>query len=111
MNIAIQDAVATANLLAGPLLAGNVSLNDLQEVQRYREPPVIKTQRLQAFLHRRLFSSRRGFGQTLLFSAPARWLLAPFASRLRRMGGRIMGMGFQPEHVKTPEKPFTPVGE
>ncbi len=107
VNIAIQDAVATANHLAGPLLAGTVSLADLEQVQRYREPAVIKTQRLQAFLHRRLFSSRRGFGQTLIFSNPVRWLLSPFSTRLRHIGGRIMGMGFQPEHVKTPENAIT----
>jgi 2-polyprenyl-6-methoxyphenol hydroxylase-like FAD-dependent oxidoreductase len=103
VNIAIQDAVAAANLLWQPLKDRTLTLADLEGVQQYRERAVRRTQNLQSFVHRRLFSSSQGFGQTLLFSTPVRILLSPFSRWLRRLGGEIIGEGFQPEHVKTPE--------
>src|SRR3954451_23834551 len=52
INLAVQDAVAAANLLAGPLRAGSITTSDLRKVQRRREFPTKVTQRLQRALHR-----------------------------------------------------------
>ena len=103
INLAIQDAVAAANLLARPLLDGAVSDVQLHAVQRRREFPTRMTQRLQIFAHRRVLSP------TLGNEAPIRQL--PLALRLlqrfpilRRIPARVVGIGFRPEHVKTPER-------
>ena len=56
INYAIQDAVATANVLSGPLKAGKVSDEDLAEVQRQREWPTRTIQAFQSFLQQRLIA-------------------------------------------------------
>ncbi len=101
INLAIQDAVAAANLLAAPLQSGNLSDGDLARVQRRREPAARKTQRLQAFIHKNLFGQGNEPGRPI--SAPwyVRWLLPPLAPVLRRLAGRWIGIGFQPEHIET----------
>ena len=52
INIALQDAVATANILTESLLTGSATVHDLQSVQHYRENAVRNTQRVQVFAHR-----------------------------------------------------------
>jgi len=101
INLAIQDAVAAANLLARPLLDGAASDAQLQGVQRRREFPTRVTQRLQVFAHQRLLSP------TLGNEAPIRRLPLPMRLLqrfpiLRRIPARMVGIGFRPEHVKTP---------
>ncbi len=96
INIAIQDAVATANRLTGPLLAGDVTLHDLDGVQHYRERAVRNTQRFQVFAHSLV---SRILHDPKPIQAP---LLLRVASRLafvRRAAGRFIGMGLQPQHV------------
>jgi 2-polyprenyl-6-methoxyphenol hydroxylase-like FAD-dependent oxidoreductase len=97
INLAIQDAVAAANILVGPLRQGKVTLGDLRKVQRRRTLPTRLTQRLQIFLQDRVISrvlaSRRQFTPPL----PLR-LLRRFPM-LRRIPARLIGMGFRPEHV------------
>jgi len=100
VNMAIQDAVATANLLAKKLQQGPVTIQDLEQVQQRREWPAKMTQRLQAFVHRQLFDPQRGFGKTAIFSFPARCILWLFAPLLRRLIARIVGLGFRPERVQ-----------
>jgi 2-polyprenyl-6-methoxyphenol hydroxylase-like FAD-dependent oxidoreductase len=66
INLALQDAVATANLLAAKLKAGRVSVADLGLVQKRREWPVRVIQAMQTFIHRRFVTgreSRRGCSQ------------------------------------------------
>ncbi|HEY0781723.1 MAG TPA: FAD-dependent monooxygenase, partial [Thermoanaerobaculia bacterium] len=55
INLAVQDAVAAANLLAAKLAAGRVTEDDLRAVQERREPAVKKIQAGQVFVHRRMF--------------------------------------------------------
>ena len=100
INLAIQDAVATANLLAGPLRDSTVSTRDLAKVQRRREFPTRVTQRIQAMMRRQL-------GGNLDSTGPRR---LPWFMRLlerttipSRMRTRFMGIGVRPEHVRTPE--------
>ncbi len=60
INYAIQDAVVAANVLAGPLKAGTVSLRELAKVQRQREFPTRVIQALQTFMQERLVASVLG---------------------------------------------------
>jgi 2-polyprenyl-6-methoxyphenol hydroxylase-like FAD-dependent oxidoreductase len=98
INLALQDAVATANLLAMKLKAGPVSLADLEQVQKRREMPVRLIQRLQVFVHRRINGRTFGTGNRLPFIGRLfRWL--PF---LRRLPARFIGIGPRPEHIHSP---------
>ena len=98
INLALQDAVATANLLAVKLRAGHVSLADLQQVQKRREMPVRLIQRMQVFVHRRIDGRSSGNDDKLPFIGRLfRWF--PF---LRRLPARFIGIGPRPEHVHSP---------
>jgi 2-polyprenyl-6-methoxyphenol hydroxylase-like FAD-dependent oxidoreductase len=101
INLAIQDAVAAANLLAKPLLQDNVTEEILRTVQERREFPTRMTQRLQIFAHKRAISP------ALAARAPIRRLPLPFRLLqkfpvLRRVPARVFGLGFRPEHVHSP---------
>jgi 2-polyprenyl-6-methoxyphenol hydroxylase-like FAD-dependent oxidoreductase len=100
INLAIQDAVAAANLLHGPLQHGTPSAAELHAVQRRRELPTRVTQRMQVFLQDHVIF------RTLKSGAPMK---PPLAVRLlnrfpllRRIPARLVGLGFRPEHVRTP---------
>lgn len=99
INLAIQDAVATANLLVVPLRAGQLTVHDLQLVQQRREWPTKMTQRVQLAIQNRVIK------QVLSGSGT---LTPPFAVRLvarfpflTRIPARMIGLGFRPEHVQT----------
>jgi 2-polyprenyl-6-methoxyphenol hydroxylase-like FAD-dependent oxidoreductase len=101
INLAIQDAVATANLLAEPLLAGTLTDKDVERVQRRREWPTRYTQRLQILIQHRVIRRVIASRERLPVPWPIR-MLQRFAF-LRRIPARLIGMGFRPEHVKTPD--------
>ncbi len=101
INLAIQDAVAAANLLAGPLRQGRVTTEDLRQVQRRREWPTRFTQRAQVLIQDRIISRVLGSRGPLPLPWPLR-LLRRFPI-LRRIPARIVGLGFRPEHVKSPD--------
>jgi 2-polyprenyl-6-methoxyphenol hydroxylase-like FAD-dependent oxidoreductase len=101
INIAIQDAVATANILEGPLQRGVPSLDDLRAVQKRRTFPTHMTQRAQAFMQNRVM------GPALRTQNPTLPLPVELLRRwpvLRRIPARLVGIGVRPEHVKTTEK-------
>jgi 2-polyprenyl-6-methoxyphenol hydroxylase-like FAD-dependent oxidoreductase len=102
INLAIQDAVATANMLAEPLREGNLSDRHLQAVQRRRMLPTRLTQGLQVLMQDRVISPAMGSDKPI--AAP--WLLRLFnrVPLLPRIPARIVGMGFRPEHVRMPAK-------
>jgi 2-polyprenyl-6-methoxyphenol hydroxylase-like FAD-dependent oxidoreductase len=101
INLAIQDAVAAANLLAAPLRNDTVTTSDLRRVQRRREFPTRMMQRVQVFVQNRVIQ-RVLAGQTQpKVPLPIR-LLRRFPI-LRRIPARVIGMGFRPEHVHTPD--------
>jgi 2-polyprenyl-6-methoxyphenol hydroxylase-like FAD-dependent oxidoreductase len=98
INIAIQDAVATANILTEALLSNALTQHHLAQVQHYRENAVRNTQRVQVLAHRML-------NRVLHSSGP---LTPPLALRvLTRIPGfqyltaRFVGMGLQPQHIQT----------
>jgi 2-polyprenyl-6-methoxyphenol hydroxylase-like FAD-dependent oxidoreductase len=101
INLAIQDAVATANLLAGPLHSGTVTVADLRRVQLRRAWPTRLTQRLQVFVQERVIRRVLGSRRPVTLPWPLR-LLRRFPV-LRRLTARLIGMGVRPEHVKTPD--------
>jgi 2-polyprenyl-6-methoxyphenol hydroxylase-like FAD-dependent oxidoreductase len=98
VNLAIQDAVATANILAGPLLEGRLSDADLAAVEKRRSFPTRATQKLQLMMR----SSRRTDeeseakrkGPPAFIRGIARWPV------LAHVAGRLMGLGFRMEHVR-----------
>jgi 2-polyprenyl-6-methoxyphenol hydroxylase-like FAD-dependent oxidoreductase len=101
INLAIQDAVAAANLLFSPLREGAVTTDDLQKVQHRREFPTRLTQGLQVLIQKRVISPVLGSRTQLSQPWPLRLLRRwPW---LRRIPARLVGLGFRPEHVQTPD--------
>ncbi len=100
INLAVQDAVATANLLAAKLRQGTVTEADLRRVQERREMPVRRIQAGQVFIHRHMFGPG---GQPFAFPWIVRKLIGLLAPMLRRVGARVVGIGFRPERVETRE--------
>ncbi|HEY6765563.1 MAG TPA: FAD-dependent oxidoreductase, partial [Candidatus Sulfotelmatobacter sp.] len=100
INLAIQDAVATANMLGEKIVEGAVSEGDLRAVQRRREFPTRATQRMQLFIQDRVIRNVLGAQTRLEVPWPVKLLQSwPF---LRRIPARAVGMGFRPEHIRTP---------
>jgi 2-polyprenyl-6-methoxyphenol hydroxylase-like FAD-dependent oxidoreductase len=99
INLAIQDAVATANLLTAPLRAGRLTTQDLQRVQQRREWPTRMTQRVQLMIQDRVI--RPALSGSDRFSPPFAIRLLALVPFLRRIPARMIGLGFRPEHVHT----------
>jgi 2-polyprenyl-6-methoxyphenol hydroxylase-like FAD-dependent oxidoreductase len=97
INLAIQDAVATSNILAPPLLTGTVSETDLRAVQRRREWPTRMTQGLQIFIQNQLID--RILGRDVPFAPPWPLKLLDRWPLLRRLPAHVVGIGFRPERV------------
>lgn len=102
INLAIQDAVAAANILAAPLREGRLKDSDLVAVQRRRTLPTWLTQRAQLAIQNRII-------MRVLASNTALPPKLPFALRLfqrfpflRRIPARLVGIGVRPEHVALP---------
>jgi 2-polyprenyl-6-methoxyphenol hydroxylase-like FAD-dependent oxidoreductase len=99
INLAIQDAVATANLLAEKLRSGPVSVDDLQKVQARREWPTRLIQGMQVFIHRRVVTGRVSGGKQ---SLPFVVRLLKWFPILRQLPARFIGLGPRPEHFRGP---------
>jgi 2-polyprenyl-6-methoxyphenol hydroxylase-like FAD-dependent oxidoreductase len=99
INLAIQDAVAAANLLAPELMKGSLRPADLAAVQKRREAPARIIQRFQILLHRHLLE--RIFDSPELIRPPFFMRMADWFPRLRRLTAHTIGIGFRPEHVET----------
>ena len=102
INLAIQDAVAAANILVPALRQGGaVADAALGRVQRRRELPTRIIQRMQLVIQDRVIS--RVLGSTGTIALPWPLLMLRRWPVLRRLPARLIGMGFRPEHVETPE--------
>jgi 2-polyprenyl-6-methoxyphenol hydroxylase-like FAD-dependent oxidoreductase len=103
INLAVQDAVAAANILAEKLRTGAPSLSDLYRVQRRRELPARLIQWIQIAIQDRIMTRvlrlQRDPEPPLLLKI---FNAVPF---LRRIPARVVGMGFRPEHVRTAQWP------
>lgn len=105
VNLAIQDAVATANLLAEKLLEGRPDREDLAAVQRRREWPTRVTQRLQLIIQNRVIKSVLAGAGRLEPPLPLRAIAA--LPLLQRLPARLIGLGIRPEHVTSPDADAT----
>jgi 2-polyprenyl-6-methoxyphenol hydroxylase-like FAD-dependent oxidoreductase len=101
INLAVQDAVAAANILSQPLLAGTLSEADLARVQKRREFPTRIIQGGQVFIQNRVITNVLG-GADIKPPWPVK-LLSTFPL-LRRIPARLLGLGVRPEHIRTPER-------
>jgi 2-polyprenyl-6-methoxyphenol hydroxylase-like FAD-dependent oxidoreductase len=99
INLAIQDAVAAANILAERLRRNTASLADLHRVQMRREFPTRMTQKMQVFIQDNLV--KRILGSDQQISLPWFLKLVKRWPWLRRIPARVVGIGFRAEHVKT----------
>jgi 2-polyprenyl-6-methoxyphenol hydroxylase-like FAD-dependent oxidoreductase len=100
VNLAIQDAVATANMLAVPLKVRTVMDDELRAIQHERMLPVRFTQWLQLTIQNRIISrvleTQQRPKPPLLFKLVGKF---PF---LQRIPARLLGVGIRPEHIRTP---------
>ena len=97
INLAIQDAVATANLLADPLREGRMTDAMLASVQRRREFPTMVTQFLQVNAHKALQAVFRNPGPAV---APWQFKAVVSIPGIQKVTARVIGMGVLPEHIK-----------
>jgi 2-polyprenyl-6-methoxyphenol hydroxylase-like FAD-dependent oxidoreductase len=106
INLAIQDAVATANLLGEKLRQATMTEDALKTVQQRRTFPTRATQRFQLFAQnnviRNVLSSSKPLSPPWPVKLLGRWTF------LQRIPARLLGLGFRPEHVKTPELRTSP---
>src|SRR2546423_6552470 len=99
INLAIQDAVATANILGEKLKRGTLRELDLEAVQRRRQFPTRATQWLQLTIQNRII--RRVLASAQPFTLPWPLKLIQSWPFLRRIPALVVGVGFRPEHVHT----------
>ncbi|MGW4490349.1 FAD-dependent oxidoreductase [Amycolatopsis sp. NPDC004368] len=110
INLAVQDAVAAATLLAESLRRGRVSEADLAKVRSRRLVPTIAVQSLQRLLHRAVMRpvmvGRR--------DGPPPQFIALFARfpKFAYVPARLLGLGFRPEHAPAfARRPMEPAGK
>ena len=99
INLAIQDAVATANLLAEKLRGGPVSVDELRKVQARREWPTRLIQRMQVFIHHYVVTGQTSDRSN---SLPFVVRLLKWFPVLRQLPARFIGLGPRPEHFRSP---------
>lgn len=101
INLAIQDAVAAANILAAPLRDGMATRAHLAAVQRRRAFPAHVTQRMQVAVQKRVIS--RVLAADAELKPPLALRLLDALPPLRRLPARLVGMGIRPEHIRSPD--------
>jgi 2-polyprenyl-6-methoxyphenol hydroxylase-like FAD-dependent oxidoreductase len=103
INLAIQDAVAVANILAGPLRSGQVAELILKRVQQRREFPTRVTQFLQMYAHNALNAVFRTEGP---IEAPWQLKVIDALPGRKYIMGYVVGVGVRPEHVADSERTY-----
>ena len=98
INLAIQDAVAAANILAKPLLAKTLTEDHLAAVQHRREFPAKVTQGVQIVIQKQVIDVLLHSDKPL--KAP--WILRLLSSvpLFRRIPAYLVGVGVRPEHIR-----------
>jgi 2-polyprenyl-6-methoxyphenol hydroxylase-like FAD-dependent oxidoreductase len=102
INLAIQDAIATANILAGPLLRRDVADRDLARVQARRSWPARATQRVQLLAQRRIVANILGDERPL--QPPLALRILSSEGWMRKLLAWLIGVGFRPEHPAAPAR-------
>ena len=101
INLAVQDAVAAANILSAPLLAGTLHTGDLDAVQRRRTLAMKVIQKMQVVIQERIID--RVLTSDKPIKAPWPMQLFNRFPALRWLPARVVGLGVRPEHVHSPE--------
>jgi 2-polyprenyl-6-methoxyphenol hydroxylase-like FAD-dependent oxidoreductase len=101
IKLAIQDAVAAANRLAHPLRAGQAGIEVLADVQRRRMFPARAAQRMQIVAQNKLVL--RALSSRATPTPPLPMRLINRFPLLQRIPARVVGLGFRPEHIATPD--------
>src|SRR5262249_51231530 len=101
INLAIQDAVAAANVLAVPLKAGAVTNEHLEAIRKRRRMPMRVMQWLQVQIQNKVLS--RALAGTKRPRVPLVVKLLQWVPVLQRIPARLVGIGPRPEHVRTHE--------
>jgi 2-polyprenyl-6-methoxyphenol hydroxylase-like FAD-dependent oxidoreductase len=102
VNLAVQDAVAAANVLAEPLRAGSVTREHLDAIQARRSFPMKVIQRMQVIVQNNLLSP--ALASVERPKPPFLMKLMQWLPLLRRIPARLIGLGVRPEHIQTPER-------
>jgi 2-polyprenyl-6-methoxyphenol hydroxylase-like FAD-dependent oxidoreductase len=102
INLAIQDAVATANILAPAFLKGAINDDHLAAVQKRRVWPTKITQKIQVLIQNRIIASI--LGNPKRPTVPLALKLLQWVPALRRIPAYLIGIGVRPEHIKTPRQ-------
>jgi len=108
VNLAVQDAVATANLLAAKLAMGCPAESELDAVRRRREFPVRMTQAMQVVVQNNLISIALKPGDRPL-KVPIFARVVNAVPWLQGISARFVALGVRPEHVHSPEAPGSPL--
>jgi 2-polyprenyl-6-methoxyphenol hydroxylase-like FAD-dependent oxidoreductase len=103
INLAVQDAIATANILSGVLGEGLPVLADLKKVQKRRQFPTWATQAAQVLAQNNIVAPTLAAAHDI--QAPWILKLLNAVPYLRRFPARAIGMGVRPEHIHSPNKP------
>jgi 2-polyprenyl-6-methoxyphenol hydroxylase-like FAD-dependent oxidoreductase len=103
VNLAVQDAIAAANILAEPLRLGQLTNDHLDRVQKRRTFPMKAIQLMQTTVQKRVID--RVLGSDGPARAPLIFRLFNMFPFLRRIPARFVGIGVRPEHVRTPPYP------
>jgi len=103
VNLAVQDAIAAANILAEPLRLGQLTNDHLDRVQRRRTLPMKVIQRMQTTVQKQVID--RVLDSDGPASAPLTFRMFNLFPILRRIPARIVGIGVRPEHVQTASYP------
>jgi len=103
VNLAVQDAIAAANILAAPLREGRLTTEHLAQVQKRRTFPMKVIQKMQTTVQERLIDKILDSHKPV--SAP--WIMRLFNAipLLRRIPARVVGIGVRPEHIHTAPHP------
>jgi 2-polyprenyl-6-methoxyphenol hydroxylase-like FAD-dependent oxidoreductase len=106
VNVAVQDAIAAANILAAPLREKRLTSDHLAAVEKRRTFPMKVIQSMQLTVQNRLID--RLLDSNMPFEAPTVLKLFNWLPFLRRIPARIVGVGVRPEHIRTAPHPLVP---
>jgi 2-polyprenyl-6-methoxyphenol hydroxylase-like FAD-dependent oxidoreductase len=101
INLAVQDAVAAANILYPAFRRGTPAIADLRAVQRRRTFPMAVIQKMQVVIQNDFLG--RFLDAKTKMKPPLVMRLVAAVPLLRRLAGYFIGVGVRPEHIRTPD--------
>jgi len=98
INLAVQDAVAAANILVPAIRAKNLHVSDLRAIQNRRSLPARIVQKIQVFAHTKVLQPALSYKKH--FEIPWQFKLINQVRYLRRIPAHFLAFGYRAEHVK-----------